>query len=622
MRLAAGRGQELESLGEQSDALATFRKFNHVPEIQRNYGGLSEDTAVVWTVVREGVRHRVHWTGNASGVFVEEDTGEGEWQPSVSQTTDHERFPIRIFSQGQISDMAGEHHSALLNLIDAAAGLTTVKRQLEEARASYYAIKANINQLSSAISGREESIKIELSDTERKLKQFEDSGHTIILSNYRTRIRQRTEIDERIEAANEAADYIARLAQRTTLAPLTEELFNGEQRTDQQAINAVVALGKSVTNASKMGSDAAKVISNAIARQREYIEQSDWNLSVETAIKDYGELVDSIKEADVEDPDQYSELVEAKRCLDEEARRLSRDKQKRDELSKKAEAQLTEITTKRRDVSNERRRFLTTTLANNDFVRIEIVQFGYEPRVIEQSLREMLNLQDERFEAEILAADNRGGIVADLLQPDTYPNISTNELEQRITDLKLRIDRACRGQGDFHGRFNNYLETQFKRTPEFLNRFWTWFPEDGLRIRYSRRGDGKDFNSITQASPGQKAAAMLAFLLAYGDEPIVLDQPEDDLDNELIYELVVRQMRENKLRRQMIVVTHNPNIVVNGDAELIHTMHFEDEECAIDNVGSLQESVIRENVCRVLEGGVEAFQRRYNRLGSEVRTLK
>ena len=55
---------------------------------------------------------------------------------------------------------------------------------------------------------------------------------------------------------------------------------------------------------------------------------------------------------------------------------------------------------------------------------------------------------------------------------------------------------------------------------------------------------------------------MLAFLLAHGDEPLVLDQPEDDLDNQIIYSLVVTQMREDKLRRQIIVVTHNPNIVV------------------------------------------------------------
>jgi predicted ATPase len=108
---------------------------------------------------------------------------------------------------------------------------------------------------------------------------------------------------------------------------------------------------------------------------------------------------------------------------------------------------------------------------------------------------------------------------------------------------------------------------------------------------------------------------MLAVLLAYGDEPLVLDQPEDDLDNHLVYELVVNQIRETKLRRQIIVVTHNPNIVVNGDAEMLHALDFRGGQCVVVKAGSLQETEIREEVCRVMEGGREAFERRYRRLG-------
>ena len=110
---------------------------------------------------------------------------------------------------------------------------------------------------------------------------------------------------------------------------------------------------------------------------------------------------------------------------------------------------------------------------------------------------------------------------------------------------------------------------------------------------------------------------MLAFLLAYGNEPLVLDQPEDDLDNHLIYDLVVQQIRSNKLRRQLIVVTHNPNIVVNGDAELIYVLDY-NHQCYVKNSGALQESEIRREVCLVMEGGKEAFEQRYQRLGKNI----
>ena len=98
----------------------------------------------------------------------------------------------------------------------------------------------------------------------------------------------------------------------------------------------------------------------------------------------------------------------------------------------------------------------------------------------------------------------------------------------------------------------------------------------------------------------------------------MLDQPEDDLDNHLIYDLIVQQIRENKLRRQLLIVTHNPNVVVNGDAELVHVMEFGRGQCYVQQSGALQEAAVRREVCRVMEGGHEAFARRWKRLGTEV----
>ena len=151
------------------------------------------------------------------------------------------------------------------------------------------------------------------------------------------------------------------------------------------------------------------------------------------------------------------------------------------------------------------------------------------------------------------------------------------------------------------------------KRPEFGDRVRCWFPEDDLRIEY-RRGHNC-WVPITEGSQGQRSAALLAFLLAFGDEPLVLDQPEDDLDNHLIYDLIVRQIRENKLRRQLLIVTHNPNVVVNGDAEMVHALNFKNGQCQVVERGALQDVSVREEVCRVMEGGREAFARRWARLG-------
>ena len=136
-----------------------------------------------------------------------------------------------------------------------------------------------------------------------------------------------------------------------------------------------------------------------------------------------------------------------------------------------------------------------------------------------------------------------------------------------------------------------------------------WFPEDNLKITL-----GTNRQPIKRGSPGEKAAALLAFILSYGDEPLLLDQPEDDLDNELIYDLIVLQLRKTKTKRQVIVVTHNANIVVNGDAEMVLPLEVVKGQTYVQQPASIQQKNVRESICNILEGGEKAFEQRYRRI--------
>ena len=266
----------------------------------------------------------------------------------------------------------------------------------------------------------------------------------------------------------------------------------------------------------------------------------------------------------------------------------------------------------RRAITKARSDFLLDKLQGNAFVRIRIEPFGSETRIIERSLREVLEVMDERFEADlqliIFYADTPG-----FDEPAPY-EVRT---QRRLDELAKAKERMLTLDAGFGGHFRNYLRRKLEK-PEFADHLRCWFPEDDLRIEYSRTADGSGFVPIAQgASPGQRAAALLAFLLAFGDEPLVLDQPEDDLDNHLIYGLIVQQIRQNKLRRQLIVVTHNSNVVVNGDAEMVHAFNFGRGQCYVSQRGALQDKAVREEVCQVMEGGRDAFQRRWARLGRE-----
>jgi DNA repair ATPase RecN len=130
------------------------------------------------------------------------------------------------------------------------------------------------------------------------------------------------------------------------------------------------------------------------------------------------------------------------------------------------------------------------------------------------------------------------------------------------------------------------------------------------------------WQTLEALSTGQKATAVLLLLLLESDAPLVVDQPEDDLDNRFITEGVVPIMRQEKRLRQFVFSTHNANIPVLGDAELILGLTAAGEgnregqaKIATEHMGSIDSNPVRELVEEILEGGKDAFEMRRSKYG-------
>lgn len=119
---------------------------------------------------------------------------------------------------------------------------------------------------------------------------------------------------------------------------------------------------------------------------------------------------------------------------------------------------------------------------------------------------------------------------------------------------------------------------------------------------------------IEQLSPGQRGALLLIFYLLVdkGKMPIILDQPEENLDNETVYRLLVPVLSEAKKHRQIIMVTHNPNLAVVCDAEQIIHAHFDRSNNfkITYQAGSIENPTINQMVVTILEGTKPAFNNR------------
>jgi DNA repair exonuclease SbcCD ATPase subunit len=116
---------------------------------------------------------------------------------------------------------------------------------------------------------------------------------------------------------------------------------------------------------------------------------------------------------------------------------------------------------------------------------------------------------------------------------------------------------------------------------------------------------------VLQLSDGQRHTILLTIaMLAESNVPLVIDQPEDDLDNAFIFSSIVTTLRAIKERRQVILVTHNANIAVLGDSELILPMCRENDCGKVKDRGSIDTGATKRCVLDILEGGTDAFLRR------------
>ena len=176
--------------------------------------------------------------------------------------------------------------------------------------------------------------------------------------------------------------------------------------------------------------------------------------------------------------------------------------------------------------------------------------------------------------------------------------ITKNTLEELITSLKKFIQEICKTKN----------RLKWKRT---IYDFYKWVFDNyfslSTEIFFKER-------PLDKLSMGQKGTVLLKLFLAEGDYPIILDQPEENLDNKFIYDELVSAFRDAKKKRQIIIATNNANLIVNTDAEQIIVAEFENNKIHY-KLGTIEDLKLREYIIPILEGGKEAFRKREKKYG-------
>nr|MBP6809353.1 hypothetical protein [Chromatiaceae bacterium] len=142
---------------------------------------------------------------------------------------------------------------------------------------------------------------------------------------------------------------------------------------------------------------------------------------------------------------------------------------------------------------------------------------------------------------------------------------------------------------------------------------WALRSPDRYRIRWVEDGEPKDLEAL---SGGRRVAVLLSLILESDDPtPLLVDQPEDELDNRFLNETIIPALHRLKGKRQVVFATHNANLVVNGDADQVIALEADAEHGRVYAAGAIEDEAIRSAIVRTLDGGAEAFRLRRKKYG-------
>lgn len=504
---------------------------------------------------------------------------------------------IEVYGQHEISELA-RNPEKLTRLLDRFVERDgSLHQRKESLRSELAKNRRTLDDTQAEIRSAEERLA-GLPGLEETLTRFREVGLEERLRDRSLLVREERvlgSVPERLSPFREALETLRRDLPMD-LAFLSEralaELPGGE--TLSTARDVLTGLGNEIEA-------IALELSDSLARAEDGIDRirAEWNVRRQESQAEYERILRELQKTRVDG----EEFIELRRRIEE-----LRPIQEQLSVLRRLEVEL-----------DDKRR---TLLAEwEDTKATEFRSFDTAAGKVNKELR-------NRVQVEVTAAADREPLF-DLLRKNVGGRLlETVESLRASPDLSLtQFVEACRSGADALNATYGVLLPQAKRLAATDERLLMQVeelelaPTTAIQLNTAPEGEPPAWRPLDGLSTGQKATAVLLLLLLESGAPLIVDQPEDDLDNRFITEGVIPRMREEKQRRQFVFSTHNANIPVLGDAELILGLSAAGEaadgqaEVRSDHAGSIDTPSVRELVEEILEGGREAFETRRRKYG-------
>ncbi|GAB1157196.1 AAA family ATPase [Paenibacillus illinoisensis] len=511
---------------------------------------------------------------------------------------------ILVISQREISNIAQEQ-SYLADLVESLTG-SQLKRKKEE----------ELELISQIASGFQNEIRIERIKSERnillqekaELKRQWDAFEAVKLEN------------EKKIKASQAARYISDVQEEVT--KITEQLteiiniFTTEhQELIKQDWTESTYFDQLNANVSLAKAELKKQIDQALQNYGSTIihctvNHDEWNEITNAITKTESDFLDACREQGLQ-PEAMDRLFEIEKQIQEKDKLLDEKEEWLKNSSQQIEALYKNIECLRnnwREQTELKKSKINELLYSGE---IPLIESGHPFIKVEISYMKdkehFLRIWDESPVRRNTKLGRSWEMIGEHLfnqfiqQQETDPWVILNKwiIEQELIPEEIM---------QFHADLTRYLKEEHKG---FWQKLQTTRINDLIDITLFR-SDGSRAGSLTDngLSDGQKNTAVLALLFSDGTKPIVIDQPEDELDSDFIYNELVPLLRKVKHKRQIILTTHNANIPVNGDSELVYALSTNMGRGKVRAEGGLEKPNVRNTVLQIMEGSEEAFHRR------------
>lgn len=589
MRVVLNRHNDLPD-----DLKKEFEEFIAIPKTRNDLGMFIDETIIDICIVKEGLEYFLSWH---NGKLYEKFSDNEEEAIDVQK-----RFPVRIFNQKQLFGMT-KNANLLLQYVDSQWKSHEWTKEVDSKKVEYKECMISYRKMCEQ-KKEQNSIMVSIREIESKIKAFETETTKKILEEQKNILIEEQQIkdlymmyDPLIRKYVEMQECIDDVSSKTI----------DLDKIDGKSLEVINKWQKSLLELN----DNIKIL---LAKYKDSLlpykvlfdrlECAKLKLQNQT---DMEHVIEELKALGIEGIDLYPLLLQNRDKLVEQLKEYNDVDKNLAENYNRQKIILMEYRELIRKRIHERKSVVDIWNSNSG-LRVSLITFGnFEEN--EKVFRNMIMKPGSTFANEILKMDSNevycGGIIYDIAHPKENKEI-VDEL-QNVCEKIVNVDSAIMGKS-----IGKHLRTIFERSPEVCDEMMTWIPDDKAVLELKMTNNR--YVKIDAGSAGQRTSAILALLLQISDVPLIIDQPEDDLDTKNISEFVVKGINNKKKNQQIIVVTHNPNIVVNTNSEQIIHMEYGGGEINASHSGALQELEIRDAICEVMEGGREALDARYYRI--------